>query len=185
MKRLIAIAMCGMLALCSAAEAQVYGTQFGSAPSWNVYLGTSQTGLTSATRIVIAFDTAATTGGGNTNGFCDLTTNKGRCTPTVAGVYQVSCSAEITSGSLVSSGNEIGLLTLRKNSATTVADGDGIAELATLGSTNIVLNVSALISFNGTTDYTECLGYSDGTGNAVAFPAAQTRTRFYGIWVHS
>lgn len=184
MKSIIAIVLSVMM-FCGAADAQVYGTPFGPSPSWNIYLGTSQTGVTSATRVVVKMDTAATTGGGNANSFCDLVTNKGRCIPTIAGVYAVTCSVEITSGSVVTSGNEIGLVSLRLNGATIISDGDGIAQLATLGSTNIVLSTTVFATFNGSTDYIECLGYSDGTGNAVAFPAAQSRTRFFGNYIHS
>jgi hypothetical protein len=121
-------------------------------PAFSAYKSGANQSLTSNTYTKIVFESEEF----DTNSCFDSTTNY-RFTPTVAGYYQISVRVEISG-----SGSSRNLATIYKNGSIfkTGTDIGGLSP-STLGAT-----VSALIYFNGSTDYVEVYAYVASTMSA-------------------
>jgi hypothetical protein len=143
----------------------------GNMPAFSAYLSANQTPITSATFTKVQcnteeFDTASA---------YDNATNY-RFTPQVAGYYQVSGSINITS----TTNSEV-LCVIYKNGSA-AKWGSYLSRTATALDASSV--VSALIYFNGSTDYVELYGYIGGSGT-LQFVGSQARTFFQAAMVRS
>jgi len=134
------------------------GTVMVNGPAFSAYLGTSQN-TTTGVATKIQFNTEEF----DTNSNYDNATNY-RFTPTVAGYYQVS-SAYCTNTSALTRAN----ISIYKNGSSFKAGADY------LNYTGIgVLTVSALVYFNGSTDYIEIYALQTGTTPQVFAGAGNT-----------
>lgn len=111
-------------------------------PQFRIYLGSNQTGVSSAADTKIAFDTAAF----DTSSVCDVVTNR-RCTPNVAGKYLVTLQAAYT-GTLSVGGTD--KCEIKKNGTT-----DAQVISAQIISSSQTVQCVAIVSLNGSTDYVE------------------------------
>ncbi len=137
-------------------------------PAFSAYKSGSNQSLTSNTYTKIVFESEEF----DTNSCFDSATNY-RFTPTVAGYYQISVRVELNG-----SGSSRNLAAIYKNGSIfkTGIDVGGLSP-STLGAT-----VSALIYFNGSTDYVEVYCYVASTMSA--YSGAST-TYFQGALVRS
>jgi hypothetical protein len=144
------------------------GTMAMDGPAFSAYKSGSNQSLTSNTYTKIVFESEEF----DTNSCFDSTTNY-RFTPTVAGYYQISVRVE-----LVGSGSSRNLAAIYKNGSIfkTGIDVGGLSP-STLGAT-----VSALIYFNGSTDYVEVYCYVASTMSANS---GALTTYFQGALVRS
>ena len=127
----------------------------GNMPAYSVYLSANQTGVGNGVFTKILFDTEV----------FDTNNNyaSSRFTPTVAGYYQINCSLGVN-GTLITNA----LISIFKNGSR-YTDGQ-------FTSTNVaIINVSALVYCNGSTDYIELYGYIIATsGNAFSGSSVST-----------
>ena len=145
-----------------------------AAPAFSAYLSANQTPITNSTFTKVNYNAEEF----DTNSNYDPTTNY-RFTPTVAGYYQVNASLTITSGT----SNTEALCIIYKNGS---AAKWGIY----LTRTAVILDASsvasALIYFNGSTDYVELYGYITGVGTLqFVGTSGQARTFFQASMVRS
>ncbi len=147
------------------------GTGVTSIPSWSLYLGTNQTGVASATPTVVGFDTKLF----DPNTLCDVVSNKGRCTPNVAGSYRISAGI-YTTGTLTAGAND---------SCSISKNGTIIKEMTinTAVTTDAALICSALVSVNGSTDYLEIKISVTTSASTVTVLGSQQDTWFDGLWL--
>jgi len=134
-------------------QSQLPANIAGNGPAFSAYQGGSQT-ISAGTYAKLQINTKEF----DTNTNFDSTTNY-RFTPTISGYYQVNGALSVTSSAQ-------GYITIYKNG------------VAFKGGNNITVNgvsvtVSALIYFNGSTDYIELYGYNS-TSNAIITGAANT-----------
>lgn len=122
-------------------------------PAFSAYLNTNQS-ISSATQTKIQFSVEEF----DTNSNYDNSTNY-RFTPTVAGYYQITIGSDIAVGSGTISGSQ---LSIYKNGSRFKTSG-GIYGAAS----EVYLTCSALIYFNGSTDYVEGYAYISGTSPVV------------------
>ena len=108
----------------------------------------------------------------DTNNCFDLANS--RFTPTVAGYYQFSSAVYLQSGG----SGTINFSSFYKNGVL-IRYSQGIG----LNSTDLILNATALIYLNGTTDYVEVYAYNSGTSPAVT--SDSVATYFQGALVRS
>ena len=112
----------------------------------------------------------------DTDNCYDNSTNY-RFTPTVAGKYFVYSALLIQAGGYVAYGTQINL---RKNGS------DYIVNRATTNSSTLyelVVNVSAVIDFNGSSDYAEVYGFSERhSGSAQQKFVAANRRCYFGAY---
>lgn len=100
-----------------------------------------------------------------------------RFTPTVAGYYQIT--GEISYNNTTSTGESFGAIF--KNGSR-FKDGFGAPFTNAIGS---FCGVTALIYFNGSTDYVELYTYQDTGGTRVVGVGDAARTYFQGVMVRS
>ena len=133
---------------------------------YGVLTNTSQTTSITSGGVVEQFDTQVA---GNIGGtICDVTTNKGRCKPTLAGTYLVTCKVDGTattgpavSGDLIGSG-------LNKNGSEIAGDEVFLwSQVAAITAPRAAVSSTNIVTVNGTTDYWECFMYSAATGMAI------------------
>jgi gamma-glutamyl phosphate reductase len=144
----------------------------GNMPAFSAYLASAQS-LTSGVFTKVALNTEEF----DTNGNFDNATNY-RFTPTVAGYYQISANVGIaTTGNITTA---IG--SIYKNGARFK---DGNFTSASSSGTGFYSVVSALIYFNGSTDYVELYGFATGTGTITLTVNSGTLSYFQGVLVRS
>lgn len=154
------------LLLCSApALAQISGGS-GVTEVYGTLVDTSTTASIGA-GVVVPYDTQVA---GNVGGnICDVTTHKGRCTPTLAGTYGVTCKVDAsgTTGPVV--GSPLLAVSIEKNGvdSTNGDNGVSLAQVAAIASPRSYVASYNLVTMNGTTDYWECFTSSNGTGFSV------------------
>jgi hypothetical protein len=140
------------------------GNQAVDGPAFSAYQSSSQSVATNtATKVQIQtkeFDT---------NSCFDATTNY-RFTPTVAGYYQISGAVNFAS---TTSGN---------SSVSIYKNGSEFKRFSQITSSILGINGSALIYFNGTTDYIELYCYQQ-SGSSVSTNASAVSTYFQGVMV--
>ena len=139
-----------------------------NAPAFSVYRSSSQTVLdTTATKIQFNSEDF------DTNSNFDSTTNY-RFTPTVAGYYQLNLQLTLDNNG---SGAYYEAYIYKNGSVYKHASATG----QTLNS--IAINLSEIISLNGTTDYVEGFGMVSGT--YLYFVGGSTKTRFSGALIRT
>ncbi len=133
----------------------------GVAPAFSAYASASQS-FTTATFTKITLDTETFD---TNNNFASS-----RFTPTVAGYYQVNGIARIqtTSGTLIQ-------VAIYKNGTNYTAG--NLLNFA-VGSNSNQITVSDLVYCNGSTDYIELYGYSDGTSPSFNFNSTANTSKF-------
>lgn len=136
----------------------------GNGPAFSAYPSSNQL-LTAATATKILFDTEV----------FDTNSNfaSSRFTPTVAGYYQLNGTLGPTSATAGAGAQA--LIRFYVNGAIYV-QGNNL----TIAGVNVI-NISALIYFNGSTDYVEVYGYLNGT--SLTINGALTSTSFNGALV--
>jgi hypothetical protein len=154
------------LTLPAASGSQTLGIQ---GPAFFVYPSGTFTAA-NATDTKVPFNSKATVGF-DTNSNFDLTTNY-RFTPTVAGYYQISAGLTSTA-----TGTGFCAIKIYKNSASFVQIAYSTATANYLGATG-----SALIYFNGSTDYIEFY-VNQNSGVTATFNAGYTNTWATGCLV--
>lgn len=130
-------AQAAALASGSVTQAKLASGVAGNGPAFSAYQSSAQT-LTSNTITKINFQTEEYDTGSRYD------TSNSRFTPNVAGYYQINGALSVSSGTTGV------LLTIYKNGA---RHKDGVYPVSTNNAT-----VSALVYFNGTTDYVELYG---------------------------
>jgi hypothetical protein len=138
-----------------------------SGPAFSVYKVTTDQTITTDTFTKITLNAEEF----DTNNCFDSTTNY-RFTPTIAGYYQFSGAAYISSTSTLTQ-----VLSAIYKNGSAVKNGNYVN--ATLSSPQIAV-ISALIYLNGTTDYVELWGYASG-GGTLKILASQVSTYFQGF----
>jgi hypothetical protein len=140
----------------------------GTGPAFSAYLGSNQS-ITTSTFTKVQCNTEEF----DTNSNYDNATNY-RFTPTVAGYYQISGCINF------SSTTKVEFLTSIFKNGSEFKRGVYINIPTTTNSNNCP--VSALVYFNGTTDYVELYGYLNGSGSLV-FSGTQYNVYFQGVMV--
>jgi len=143
---------------------------FGNQPTFSYYQGTQQTGISAFTTTKVTFTTLDfdTTGG-------MYSTANSRFTPTVAGYYHITANMQIPYGNT----NAGITISIEKNGSTYKTGS------ASQGGNSLFpdSNVSALVFFNGTTDYVHITVYGSQAGTTYNVQTGIERTYFQGILV--
>ena len=150
----------------SVTQAKLSTNVVGNGPAFSAYPSSNQL-LTAATATKILFDTEV----------FDTNSNfaSSRFTPTVAGYYQLNGTLGPTSATTGTGAQA--LIRFYVNGAIYM-QGNNL----TISGVNVI-NISALIYFNGSTDYVEVYGYLNGT--SLTINGALTSTSFNGALVRS
>ena len=146
-------------------QAEVATGVAGTGPAFSAYSAVNQTGFTNGTESKILFATE------------DFDTNgnyaSSRFTPTVAGYYQINASIGMTTGSAATASNWISIF---KNGSVYNRGN----RLFTENPTRIISpTMSQLVYLNGSTDYVEIYGFSNG-GTWSTDGSAAKETYFSG-----
>lgn len=139
-----------------------------SGPAFSVYLAANQS-ISGNTWTKVTFDTETFDTASN----FDSTTNY-RFTPTTAGYYQINLIIQCQSNFNLQAQGAI-----YKNGTAYLISSVAQADQG-IGSKQI----SAIIYFDGSTDYVEGYGYID-TGGGPRFNGGSTLTQFSGVWIRS
>lgn len=139
-----------------------------SGPAFSVYLAANQN-VTGSTWTKVTFNTETFDTASN----FDSTTNY-RFTPTTAGYYQINLTIQCQSNFNVQAQGAI-----YKNGSAYLVSSVAQADQG-IGSKDL----SAIIYFNGSTDYVEGYGNID-TGGGPRFNGGSTLTQFSGVWIRS
>lgn len=134
-------------------------------PFLRVYLNANQS-FTSATTALVGFDTVDA----DTKGWWDAT-NK-RYTPQLAGRYQMSGSLGIIFGGAISAGGYVLEVQLRKN-GTAGYKLPQITGVALASTEKRTVAGTFEYQMNGTTDYMDMAGYSEGTSPSFSGSGAE------------
>jgi hypothetical protein len=138
----------------------------GTGPAFKVYNNATQS-ISSAVATKVIFQVEEF----DTNSNFDITTNY-RFTPTVAGYYQITASMRLN----VVSSRTYAIAMIYKN-------GSLHSRVAIYGTSNALFSqTSSLVYCNGTTDYVEMYGQSDGTSPTVDYGGVG-ETYFCGVLV--
>lgn len=144
------------------------GTAVTALPSFSVNRNTNQSITSTAAYTKINW----TVENFDTNSNFDITTND-RFTPTIAGKYQINCTAMITNASAA---GKLFAVAIYLNGAISKQS------IFTSGSAGYVgLSIGHVISFNGSTDYVEFYFYNGDTGT-VTLDGATYETSATGHW---
>ena len=139
----------------------------GNGPAFSAYTGASQT-VTASTYTKVACNTEEF----DTNSNFDSATNY-RFTPTVAGYYQVTGQISYVSSVLTRA-----IIVIYKNGSAFKFGNDASVQVNSL-------NVTALVYFNGSTDYVELYGWMSGTGTLSFQATTSTNSYFQAAMVRS
>jgi hypothetical protein len=148
----------------------------GNMPAFNVYQGTSQS-VTSGVYTKIAFTIKSSSGNAtafDTNGYFDNATNY-RFTPLIAGYYQIN---------LVAYGSATAMTYIQ---TAIYKNGTNFANTlsSSQSSTNGAAMISAVIYFNGSTDYVEGYASISGTSPTLGATGATNLVQMSGSLVRS
>lgn len=152
----------------SASAAPVWSA-FPGATNCAAYSNTAQTGLTSGSSYVVAFNTEEYDNGS----FYDTTTY--RVQPTVAGKYMITWGVRLFGTSVNTV--RVALTQLYKNGAA-FKNGSGFGDSATAQCDSCYSSGSALVNFNGSTDYVEIRAFAFTTSSTFVIGDGQTNTYF-------
>ena len=137
-------------------------------PYASVWLSTSQA-ISDATYTVVGYDNAIL----NVGSCMDITTNKGRFTPDVAGVYYISGYIHPNNNTASSQRNQT--LKFSKNGSTAIDGANAkpgfYMELATTQASQYGFGISGggVFDMNGSSDYLEVLGRFDVSSGTTGF----------------
>ena len=137
-------------------------------PYASVWLSTSQS-ISDATYTVVGFDSVIL----NVGSCMDVTTNKGRFTPTTAGVYFISGYVQPNNNTASSQRNQT--LKFSKNGSTAIDGANAkpgfYMELATTQASQYGFGISGggVFDMNGSSDYLEVLGRFDVSSGTTGF----------------
>jgi hypothetical protein len=144
----------------------------GAAPAFSAYAGTtvaiSSSTWTKVTLSSEIYDTA--------NAF-DSSTNY-RFTPQVAGYYHISAGARVEA---VNANNKV--LGIYKNGSVLYTTDTYTPSSVTYNPSYMPITIAATIYLNGSTDYIELYGYSNGTSTAISGGLGGTNTAPWGTYM--
>lgn len=132
-------------------------------PYFSAYSASNQT-PSLGTFTKINYDTSS-----GLTGATAIDTTNHRVTPTVAGIYVVTCSADLLS-TLAAGASSLYGIQIKQNGSTSIAKQFhfGTAVAAGGAPLEFVAQVTSLVTFNGSTDYVECYSYI-GAGTTPTF----------------
>ena len=128
--------------------------------------------LANNTDTVISFDNDSSGSSFDTNNFYNTSTY--RFTPTIAGYYQLTAQLEFS----LNSGNNLFGVMIFKNGAEALR-----VRLWNDGSnSNVNINVTGIVAFNGSSDYAQAYGWQNSGGN-ISIIQGSGRTFFEGHYI--
>ena len=140
-------------------------------PLFRVILSDYQV-LANNTDTVISFDNDSSGSSFDTNNFYNTSTY--RFTPTIAGYYQLTAQLEFS----LNSGNNLFGVMIFKNGAEALR----VRRWNDGSNSNVNINVTGIVAFNGSSDYAQAYGWQNSGGNITVFQGSG-RTFFEGHYI--
>ena len=128
--------------------------------------------LANNTDTVISFDNDSSGSSFDTNNFYNTSTY--RFTPTIAGYYQLTAQLEFS----LNSGNNLFGLMIFKNGSEYLR----IRRWNDGSNSNVNINITGIVPFNGSSDYAQVYGWQNSGGNITVFQGSG-RTFFEGHYI--
>ena len=128
--------------------------------------------LPNNTDTVISFDNDSSGSSFDTNNFYNTSTY--RFTPTIAGYYQLTAQLEFS----LNSGNNLFGLMIFKNGSEYLR----IRRWNDGSNSNVNINITGIVPFNGSSDYAQVYGWQNSGGNITVFQGSG-RTFFEGHYI--
>ena len=128
--------------------------------------------LANNTDTVIEFDNDSSSASFDSNGF--FNTSNYRFTPTIAGYYQLTAQLEFS----LNSGNNLFGLMIFKNGSEYLR----IRRWNDGSNSNVNINVTGIVAFNGSSDYAQAYGWQNSGGN-ISIIQGSGRTFFEGHYI--
>ena len=130
--------------------------------------------LANNTDTVINFDNDSSGYSFDTNNFYN--TSNYRFTPTIAGYYQLTAQLEFS----LNSGNNLFGVMIFKNGAEALR----VRRWNDGSNSNVNINVTGIVSFNGSSDYAQVYGWQNSGGNLTVAQGV-ARTFFEGLYLRA
>ena len=128
--------------------------------------------LPNNTDTVISFDNDSSGSSFDTNNFYNTSTY--RFTPTIAGYYQLTAQLEFS----LNSGNNLFGVMIFKNGAEALR----VRRWNDGSNSNVNINVTGIVAFNGSSDYAQAYGWQNSGGN-ISIIQGSGRTFFEGHYI--
>ena len=128
--------------------------------------------LANNTDTVISFDNDSSGSSVDTNNFYNTSTY--RFTPTIAGYYQLTAQLEFS----LNSGNNLFGVMIFKNGAEALR----VRRWNDGSNSNVNINVTGIVAFNGSSDYAQAYGWQNSGGN-ISIIQGSGRTFFEGHYI--
>ena len=128
--------------------------------------------LANSTDTVINFDNDSSGSSFDTNNFYN--TSNYRFTPTIAGYYQLTAQLEFS----LNSGNNMFGVMIFKNGAEALR----VRRWNDGSNSNVNINVTGIVAFNGSSDYAQAYGWQNSGGN-ITVAQGVGRTFFEGVYL--
>ena len=128
--------------------------------------------LANNTDTVISFDNDSSGSSFDTNNFYNTSTY--RFTPTIAGYYQLTAQLEFS----LNSGNNLFGVMIFKNGAEALR----VRRWNDGSNSNVNINVTGIVAFNGSSDYAQAYGWQNSGGN-ISIIQGSGRTFFEGHYI--
>ena len=128
--------------------------------------------LANNTDTVISFDNDSSGSSFDTNNFYNTSTY--RFTPTIAGYYQLTAQLEFS----LNSGNNLFGVMIFKNGAEALR----VRRWNDGSNSNVNINVTGIVAFNGSSDYAQAYGWQNSGGN-ISIIQGSGRTFFEGYYI--
>ena len=128
--------------------------------------------LANNTDTVISFDNDSSGSSFDTNNFYNTSTY--RFTPTIAGYYQLTAQLEFS----LNSGNNLFGLMIFKNGSEYLR----IRRWNDGSNSNVNINITGIVPFNGSSDYAQVYGWQNSGGNITVFQGSG-RSYFEGLYL--
>ena len=128
--------------------------------------------LANNTDTVISFDNDSSGSSFDTNNFYNTSTY--RFTPTIAGYYQLTAQLEFS----LNSGNNLFGVMIFKNGAEALR----VRRWNDGSNSNVNINVTGIVAFNGSSDYAQVYGWQNSGGN-ITVAQGSGRTYFEGVYL--
>ena len=128
--------------------------------------------LSNNTDTVIEFDNDSSSASFDSNGF--FNTSNYRFTPTIAGYYQLTAQLEFS----LNSGNNLFGVMIFKNGAEALR----VRRWNDGSNSNVNINITGIVPFNGSSDYAQVYGWQNSGGNITVFQGSG-RSYFEGLYL--
>ena len=130
--------------------------------------------LSNSTDTVINFDNDSGSASFDTNNF--FNTSNYRFTPTIAGYYQLTAQLEFS----LNSGNNLFGVMIFKNGTEALR----VRRWNDGSNSNVNINVTGIVAFNGSSDYAQAYGWQNSGGN-ITVAQGVGRTFFEGVYLRA